>query len=550
MDDLEDGSLRRNDLDILRQFKRDGDGGTNAPSFSIDQPTTLPQGTAALKEEPAEPSPEDDENRNERSPTPPARPRFDLFEGPSPAARATPSNAAAMPAEPIGSPPPETPPSAAYEPVPEAGPLAVPADPMAEAFDSNEKTARVLRNGSLPAAPIRPSRLEQIGSRLNQRTLPLRQTGPAASDDPFAPLGLRLGAFTLYTAVEQSLGLSSNVDSKRGGEGGAFSDTALSARLQSDWSRHAAEVEALANYRRNFAGEETEQPDVTVDGALRLDVDRLTTAVLRGGVEYRKEDAADLDSLAGVEDRADRLDYRASGEVEHEFGRAYIRGTLAALRETASADKPGASNPDFSTYSGLTRVGYRFSPAFAPFVEGGLGRRVFDESSSSFKRDSTIEILRGGIGFDLGEKVRGEFAAGYARNRPDEDAIDAVGAPTFDAKLFWSPRRGTDVAFTATTTFDPDPLGTSTATLYEGGVALSHRATARLALDAGLTGGYRDSELAADTERSWGVSAGFTYWLNRSLALTGLATHRDVDRQGKEGDYGVESVKLGIRFQH
>ncbi|WP_161992768.1 outer membrane beta-barrel protein [Aureimonas leprariae] len=409
---------------------------------------------------------------------------------------------------------------------------------------------------SLPSAPVRSSRTETLDDlRQNRRVAPFRGALPAAVDDPFAPIGIRLGTFILFAALDQSTGWSSNLDQSPRSTNGAFSDTTLSTRLASDWSRHAAELDMLANYRRDFAGENRSNPDVTLDGRVRLDIDRLTTSNLRGGFVYRKEDASDLDPVADAGgERPDLLNYSASADLQHEFGEAFARGTVAAVRETKDRDGGiGATlDENFNTYTGALRAGYRISPAIAPFAEASLGRRVFDDEfdATGTTRDSTIAALRGGVSVDFGEKLTGEVAAGYAWNVPKADRLGTAASPTVDAKIAWSPQRGTDVELTAATTFDPDTSAPTTSTLYQTGLGLRHRATARLDLDTALTFGYRDSELRTDQERTWGASAGFTYWLNRSLALIGRASHDDVNRLHSDGDYSVDAVKLGIRLQN
>lgn len=478
----------------------------------------------------------------------PAHSKTDLFDGPEPRRQAR-QNDPARPAEPGGV---FGDPAGARSSVSRRSRRDTTASTVGRSLrpDGRLLAERV----SLPSGPVRHARIGTVGDRLNLRTAPLRGMFPVSSDDPFAPVGVRLDGFVLYAALDQSLGLSSNLDEIPKAKGGAFSDTALSARFRSDWSRHSAELNALANYRRNFAGEERSDPDLNVDGSLRFDVDRLTAATLRGGFTYRKEEAEDLDSLAEGTERPDLLNYAAGADLDRQFGRASARASVSAVRETTS-DRPGAVSvldENFNTYTVGLRAGYQISQAFSPFVEGGVGRRIFDGSRDfpGLERNSVIESLRAGIAFDLGEKLRGEVAAGYGWNVPDAHELGIVGSPTLDARLAWSPQRGTDVALTASTTFDPDPVGSATATLYEAGVAARHRATARLDLDAAVTAGYRDSQLDTDVERTLGTSAGFTYWLSRSLAVIGLASHDRVNRVNGPGDYEVSAVKLGIRLQN
>jgi len=292
-----------------------------------------------------------------------------------------------------------------------------------------------------------------------------------------------------------------------------------------------------------------------VDGRLQLDVDRLTTATLRGAYEYRQEDPIDLDAGDSLSDRPDILTFSAGAEVERQFGRLTAGIDTSVNRQTRSQPDLGLDveqlDESYTTYTTALRAGYEISPAIKPFAEGSLGLRTFDDEVdlAGIERDSTIQALRTGLEFDLGEKFLGEIAAGYAWNVPDADQLDTTGSPTIDARIAWSPQRGTDLVFTAQTSFDPDTDNSGTSTLYEGGLALRHRLTHRTDLTASLSAAYRDSDIEADKESSYAAEAGFLYWLNRTLAFTGLVRHEALNGETAGDDYTAETIKLGLRLQ-
>jgi hypothetical protein len=481
-------------------------------------------------------------------------PGFDLFEGPdgSPAPR---NNLATAPA-------------AAGGAVPAPGDglrpgTAATSDRAAEPNAADRQSSLLIdaQRRSVPsldlAVPAGPTTLrsrERIGGRINLPVTSLRPTVPLSADDAFAPVGNRVGSFVLYSTLDQSLGASSNLSRSPNGASGGFSETQLSARLLSDWSLHQAELNALASYRRNFEGEVESEPLLSLDGRLRLDVDRLTTATLTGAIQYRQEDPSDLSPLDSATDRPDILTYSAGAKVEREFGRTKIGLDGTSVRETTSRDDAAGFqrlDENYTTTTAGLRAGYEISPAVQPFVAGSIGKRVFDQETdfAGRNRDSLIESLRGGLAFDLGEKFLGEVAGGYAWNVPDDDALETTGSPTIDARIAWSPQRGTDVVFSAATSFDPDTTLSSTSTLYEGAIALRHRVTARTDLTGTLSASYRDADLRSEREKTYAAEAGFVHWINRSLAFTGLVRHERLDGERPGSDYTANSAKIGLRLQ-
>ncbi|NDV87125.1 outer membrane beta-barrel protein [Aurantimonas aggregata] len=393
-----------------------------------------------------------------------------------------------------------------------------------------------------------PGSFDQL--RGNRPALALQRIVRRPADDPFAPIGIRAGSFILFPELIQDIGASTNLDEEPGGEGGVFSETTVSARLLSDWSMHEAEFNTRLTYRRNFAGEVPEDPRAAVDGRLRLDIDRVTTATFRGALEYRREDPVEIDvALAGAE-RPDVLSGSASAQLQREFGRLVLGGTGTVAREDYSGLPEGFSDQSYTTLTGALRAGYRLSPALQPFLEGSLGQRLFDETDTGdVGRDSLIPALRAGVGIDLSEKLSGEIAAGYAWNQPEDDRAETTAAPTLDASLQWSPRRGTDVTLAARTTFEPESSGQSTTVSYEGSLGVTHILTARTDLTAAITATLADSSLPSSDEIEWIGEAGFNYWLTRSLALTGIYSHRELYSEVAGADYRADTIRLGVKLQ-
>lgn len=404
-----------------------------------------------------------------------------------------------------------------------------------------------------PVGPVRSPVLDDTAAsrRLNGGLDGLRTVLPRRADDPFAPVGVRVGSFVLYPALEQTLGGSSNLTNTLDGREGALSQTTLSGRLLSDWSRHAAELNAALTYRRNFQGPVKDEPELDVDGLLRLDVDRLTTASLRGALSLRQDDSILTGTPNVARNRSDVLAYSLGADLTRSFGRASGTATIEAVREDrekgifgANGFTPGQS---FTTVTGALRGSYDMGAAFKPFLLASLGERLFDDDTAlGTSRDATIPALRAGFGFDFGEKLSGEVGLGYAWNVPRDDALPTDGSPTIDALLAWSPRRGTDVSLRTTTFFEPDAGGIDTSTLYQTTLGIRHRATARLDLEGSGQLAWRVRETGG-TERISAGEIGLVWWVNRQLALIGRYRH---DRfEGVATDYDADTIRLGLRVQ-
>ncbi|MBB3952171.1 outer membrane beta-barrel protein [Aureimonas jatrophae] len=423
----------------------------------------------------------------------------------------------------------------------------------ANLLPGEERSDALLLRRFDPVGPVRSPVLDDVAAtrRLNGGLDGLRTVLPRRADDPFAPIGLRVGSFILYPALEQTLGGSSNLTNTLDGREGALSQTTLSGRLVSDWSRHAAELNAQLAYRRNFEGPVEEEPELDVGGRVRLDIDHVTTGTLRGALSLRQDDSILTGTPDVARNRSDVLAYSLGADLTRAFGRASGTATLEAVREDRehgilreTGFEPGQS---FTTLTGALRGSYDMGSAFKPFLLASLGQRLFDDDTAlGTSRDALIPALRTGFGFDFGEKLSGEVGLGYAWNIPDNDALPTDGSPTVDALLAWSPRRGTDLSLRASTFFEPDAGGIDTATLYQTTLGLRHRASARLDLEGAGQLAWRVRD-ASGTERIRSGEVGLTWWVNRQLAL--IARYRHDRFEGVLTDYDADTVRIGLRVQ-
>ena len=381
----------------------------------------------------------------------------------------------------------------------------------------------------------------------------VRRLNRADADDPFAPIGVRVGTFILYPELIQTIGASSNLQNERDATSGAFTETILSSRLVSDWSSHQAEFNSRFSYRKDFAGDEQQDPSAAVDGRLRLDISRDTVATLRGAIDFAREDYSDVLDDESLSGRADVFSGSLAAELTHDFHPVSVGGTLTAARRSYLSLPEGSVDEDYTTLSAALRTGFDLSPAIKPFVEASLGRRLFDVPQPSERdgpsRDAWLPALRTGVALDLRDKLKGEIAVGYAWYLPDDEAARTASATTLDASLVWSPQRGTDVTLAALTSFAPELTGQSATTNYETSLAIAHSVGARTTLTAAARLGYEDSTIENDDKLLLSGEAGFNYWLNRQFALTGSYEHRRSFAVAEDSRYSADTIRLGITLQ-
>ena len=80
------------------------------------------------------------------------------------------------------------------------------------------------------------------------RTVPKKRKAHSEPDDPYAPLGIRAGAFDLFPAVELIGGYDTNPGHEPGGQAPRFYTVAPELRAQSNWSRHELKADLRGSY--------------------------------------------------------------------------------------------------------------------------------------------------------------------------------------------------------------------------------------------------------------------------------------------------------------
>lgn len=383
-------------------------------------------------------------------------------------------------------------------------------------------------------------------------------TGAVTRDDPFEPLGLRIGSWRAFGTLEQTAGYSDNIDGAAGGDGGAFSRTDVSLSLQSDWARHAARIDADGTVQQNHDGSDEIIPEASLSGELTLDLVDGWQTNTRLAYEYDTESASSTAITAPAASRTGFHTTTATASISRTDRK--LQFSLRGLAQRSDherielEDGSTASQDDRNNtlYTATARAGYEATPALTPFVEVEGGIRRYDEEvdRNGDDRNSTILAARGGVELDIGEKLTGEVSAGYRVEDYADPDLANLEALTLDGSLSWSPYRDTTVSLSANTSFSGATTAGDNGSVIRGAnIEIERRANDRLTLTANGGVQHTAPDNGDATQTLWTAGAGFSYWLNRFMAITGSVEHTNQQSESSSLTYEATTVRAGIRLQ-
>lgn len=432
--------------------------------------------------------------------------------------------------------------------------------PAAKAVSADASTQADQQDaGNRRAVTIDSTDLQKLDTGA-ERTGAIETPKKTPEADPFTAVGIKLGSFTIRPTLEQGLTYSSNADSSATGTPALLSETTLRLNATSDWRENSAVIDGYGTFRRSISGEETKTTQGRIDGTLNVDLDHEWRAIAKLGYEAAPESASSPDAIAGVTSQPLRQTVDGSLGIEKDIGKLRLALT-GAVSHDAYADARltdgttiSQKDRDSTLYTATLRTGYQVSPALTPFTEVEAGRRVydqrFDNSGFQYQRSSTRLGARAGVALDLGEKLSGEFSAGWLRERLDDDRLATVGGPSINANLKWSPERGTNIGLTGTTTVE-----SSTTAGQSGDILYSARLTGERQIRSNLTGNatlgldWRDYMGSSDHDMVLSAEAGLTWWVNRYLGLTTRARTERQTSTVAGRDYVANSIFVGMKVQ-
>lgn len=394
----------------------------------------------------------------------------------------------------------------------------------------------------LPAPPPAPEPVRKLPSQ----------------EDPWAPLGLRLGSLTALPAIEQSVGYDDNPNRLSGRkEGSLVSRTDAEVRLRSDWSRHELTGELRGGYSAYPDVTGADRPDG--QGRLNLRVDVLRDTQIETEARFRldtqRPGSPDLD--AAVSERPLVASGGLSLGATQRFNRVTIglRGSVdrteyedAKLSNGATLDQ---SARNVTEYGVRLRAGYELSPGLTPFVEAGLDKRVNHSCETcTSTRDSNGVTARVGTTLELSRLVTGEISAGYQVRDYDDPAIKELRGAVFDAALIWQATPLTTVRLRGGTTLeDTTVTGATGIVTQRATLEVQHDLRRNLSVTGAVGFAQADYRGGGLVEETTTGQIRLDYKMTRSLVVRSSFTHERLRSTNPGSDYTANIALIGLRLQ-
>ena len=439
-----------------------------------------------------------------------------------------------------------------------------PQDTASERLAAKKKTADESEEDPSTTGTVRAQTIDSEIETETEADPPIERAAPIEGlekrfdENPYAPLGLRVGTFTVLPSIESGLTWTSNANSSAGGGPALLSESTLRLNAVSDWASDKATIDAFVNFRKTVSGEEIDE----TRGGLKGDFEHELAGDWKalGAIRYEigPELASSPDAIVGTLDQPIKQTFEGSLGAEKDVGKLQLRLTGNVEREVfgdadlSSGGTVSQEDRNSTLVAGVLRTGYEISPALTPFVEVEFGHRSYDldVDSNGFDRAATRSGARAGLELDLGEKFSGEFSAGWINEDLADPRLASVSGPSVSADLNWSPVRGTVVGLDAQTTVEgATGVDESGSILYASELTVERELRANLTAELGFAAGLRDYTGEDGRDVILGAEARTTYWFNRYLGLTGRLRHERLDSTLPGRDYKTNSVFVGLKMQ-
>jgi hypothetical protein len=362
--------------------------------------------------------------------------------------------------------------------------------------------------------------------------------------EEYDPLGKRFGGFTLNASVALAAGTTDNLFATETGE---ESDTILSlspsARLASNWSRHALVLEAGGRLEshQDFSNEDVDTGYGRATG--RLDIGTSSSLSASVGASHSVEPRTNPDAPTGGDPvEFDRTDLSLS--AAHRFNRVQVRAT-AARREY---DYSGSQAFRDSVQDSLTgRVEAEVSPRVGLVFQAAADQREYDTLPAL---DSDGTTFLAGVSIDFTDLMRGEITAGqFNRDYASGGSLDGVAV---EADLEWYVTGLTTISLHARR--NAEEVGGTVAqpfTESQYGVRVDHELLRNVILTAGAEFGQREYDVLDRNDDFVAADVGADYFLNRRVALQARYRHDEVDSSGagRYRDFEANAFTLGVSFR-
>ncbi len=395
----------------------------------------------------------------------------------------------------------------------------------------------------------------------------LRQ-GVQDRDRPaFQAVGVRLGSFLVYPAVDLSVVFDDNLFADDTDTDDFFFRVSPELLVESNFPRHALNFQADLNNDTYFDESSEDRTEYGLRSTGRLDITEGMS--FRGDVSFedRREDRGSADAVGEAADPVEFTRFQGTGELSYRPGRGRVSvgGTYQVLDfddvALIGGGEQNNDDRDRDVYSVFGRVGYEVSPGYEVFALGLYGQTDYDDAldDNGVNRDSDLYTIEGGTRFELTNVVAGEVSAGYTEEDFDDPTLVTVDGIAVNADIEWYVTRLTTILLGASrrvqeTTITGDD-GTGTIVPASGfintviDVGVDHELMRNVILSAGFRYDNRDYDGIVREDDQYEADVRAIYLLNRNLSLAAEYRFERRDSSESAEDFSRNVVGLTLRAQ-
>ena len=355
----------------------------------------------------------------------------------------------------------------------------------------------------------------------------------------YAPLGMRIGSFLLFSELSISSVNNDNILSlERNGPSDFAEQYQPRFTLSSDWVRHELEFTASANYSYYDRLSSENEEEWNVAGRTRIDITQNTNFSLEGFIAEEQDDRGDVDTISTNAERGTFQVSSITGTLNHRWNRLGLRLSGEYIEydyddtQTLANQMINNDDRDVKEIEWAARLGYFFHPGFQLFVEGAYDEREYEQSvdDNGRRRDSDGTRIGAGIGLDVTHKIYGEAMIGYRWIKAVDPLLADGEGLVFDANLRYRPSALTVLSFQAVSELEPTDLDNSIGSFTDSfEFTLRHSFRPNLILTSSLGYEVEDFEGIDVEQESWSFSLGAEYILTREVRLFANYTYTEVD---------------------
>lgn len=382
---------------------------------------------------------------------------------------------------------------------------------------------------------------------------------PIPTDPAYAPIGYRIGTFTVLPSFAQSIGYDSNPDqtNRQAARGSVALRTEAAVDFRSDWSSSSLQGALRGSYLETPQNEAASRPAADGTVRLRIDVNRDLHVDAEGRflVDTQRTSSPNLQATAATS-RPLLAVYGASLGATETFNRLSVtlRGSVDRSQfdnaQLAGGQTINQADRNLNQYSLQLRTAYEVSPDLSPFVDLLGDTRIYDlrRDTNGIRRDSDGIALMVGASFGLARSITGEISAGIQHRSYVDPSLRDIDAPLVNAALVWSLSPLTTVRFTAATgVTETTILGSSGILTEVATVELQHDLLRNLSIVFGGSFLKNDYQGSTIRENGFSATARLDYRFTRWLTLRGTYIYQQIDSTSVGSSFRDNTFLVGLR---